>query len=121
MVVYVRSGLSGVQRRPRSRVENLFENPKVNAQLRRRLDQLERNTHLKRVSMSEEITAAALTALSDEELEQLRPYADREPPLLGCTPEQNGQPLKVPRSLPPSAAIVHRRCNRGIGRSYRSR
>ena len=60
----------------------------MNAKLRRRLDLLEKNTHLKRASVSDEITAAALTALSDEELEQLRPFAGRELPFSGCTPEQ---------------------------------
>lgn len=60
----------------------------MNAKLRRRLDLLERNSNLKRASVSDEITAAALTALSDEELELLRPFGGREPPFLGCTPEQ---------------------------------
>jgi len=60
----------------------------MNAKLRRRLDILERNTDLKRASVSDEIAAAALAALSDEDLEQLRSFADREPPFSGCTPEQ---------------------------------
>jgi len=60
----------------------------MNAKLKRRLDLLERNTYLKGATVSDEITAMALTALSDEDLEQLRPFADREPPFPGCTPEQ---------------------------------
>lgn len=60
----------------------------MNAKLRRRLDLLERNTHLKRSSVSDEITTAALRALSDEDLDLLHSLADREPPFSGCTPEQ---------------------------------
>jgi hypothetical protein len=62
----------------------------MNAKLKRRLDLLERNTHVNRTTATEAITAAALVALSDEDLERLRPFAGREPPFSGCTPEEKG-------------------------------
>jgi len=48
----------------------------MNAKLRRRLDVSERNTHLNRASVSDEVTTAALMALSNEELERLRVIRD---------------------------------------------
>jgi hypothetical protein len=60
----------------------------MNAKLRRRLDLLEKNTHVNRTTVMEAITAAALRAIGDEDLVRLRPFAGREPPFLGCTPEQ---------------------------------
>jgi hypothetical protein len=58
----------------------------MNAKLKRRLDVLEKNNYLKRASAIEEIVDAALSALSDEDLERLRPFAGREAPFSGCTP-----------------------------------
>ena len=60
----------------------------MNAKLKRRLDILERNRHATHTTVMEEITRTALAALSDEELELLRHFADREPPFWGYTPEQ---------------------------------
>lgn len=52
----------------------------MNAKLSRRLDLLERNTQGNRATAEEAITAAALTALSDEDLERLRQVAERSSP-----------------------------------------
>jgi hypothetical protein len=62
----------------------------MNVKLRRRLDLLEKNTHVKRTTAMETITAAALRAMSDEELKRLRQLAGRDAPFSGCTPEEKG-------------------------------
>ena len=60
----------------------------MNAKLRRRLDLLERNTQVNRTTTMEAITAAALSAISDEDLEQLHQVAERGVPFSECTPEE---------------------------------
>jgi hypothetical protein len=60
----------------------------MNAKLRRRLDLLEKNTQLNRASMQEEIMAAALSAMTLEDLEQLHQFGERGVPLSECTPEE---------------------------------
>src|ERR1700731_4619339 len=62
--------------------------PKMNAKLRRRLDLLERNTQVNRTTATEAIAAAALSAISDDDLEQLHQFAERGVPFSECTPEE---------------------------------
>jgi hypothetical protein len=57
----------------------------MNAKLRRRLDLLERNTHVNRMTAMEAITAAALSAISDEDLEQLHQFGERGVPFSART------------------------------------
>jgi hypothetical protein len=60
----------------------------MNAKLRRRLDLLEKNTQLSRASVQEEIMAAALSAISDQDLQRLRQFAERGVPISECTQEE---------------------------------
>ena len=60
----------------------------MNAKLRRRLDLLERNTQVNRTTVMEAIKAAALSAVSDGDLEQLHQVAERGVPFSECTPEE---------------------------------
>jgi len=60
----------------------------MNAKLRRRIDLLERNSQVNRTTATEAITAAALSAISDDDLEQLHQFAERGVPFSECTPEE---------------------------------
>lgn len=65
----------------------------MNAKLRRRLDLLEKNTQLNRASMQEEIMAAALSAMSREDLEQLHQFGERGEPSVATLDEKAALPV----------------------------
>jgi hypothetical protein len=60
----------------------------MNAKLRRRLDLLEKNTQFNRASMQEEIMAAALSAMSREDLEHLHQFTERGEPSVATLDEK---------------------------------
>ena len=60
----------------------------MNAKLRKRLDLLEKTTHVNRTTAMEAITAAALSVISDEDLEKLHQVAERDAPLSECIPKE---------------------------------